>query len=95
MRVAARFFGKSDRSDLQTIVSEGRKFPDGLAVDAATGHLYWTNMNDRKAGTVQFCARPVGRNIMTIMPPGAHLRPAAAARYTERNCTGRTGKACA
>jgi hypothetical protein len=28
-----------DGSDLKTIVSEGRKLPDGLAVDAAAGHI--------------------------------------------------------
>ena len=33
-----------DGSDLRTLVSEGRKLPDGLAVDVAAGHLYWTNM---------------------------------------------------
>src|SRR6266850_487047 len=30
-----------DGSDLQTLVSEGRKLPDGLAVDVAAGNLYW------------------------------------------------------
>src|SRR4051812_47216230 len=33
-----------DGSDLKTIVVEGRRLPDGLAVDIAAGHLYWTNM---------------------------------------------------
>jgi len=30
-----------DGSDLKTIINEGRKFPDGLVVDAAAGHMYW------------------------------------------------------
>ena len=34
----------ADGSDLKTIVVEGRKIPDGLAVDVARGRLYWTNM---------------------------------------------------
>src|SRR6266496_2407463 len=39
----------ADGSDLKTIVEEGRKLPDGLAVDIAAGHLYWTNMGNPKA----------------------------------------------
>ena len=38
-----------DGSDLQTLVNEGRKLPDGLAVDVAAGHLYWTNMGNPNA----------------------------------------------
>ena len=39
-----------DGSDLKTLVSEGRKLPDGLAADAfVRGHLYWTNMGNPKA----------------------------------------------
>ncbi len=38
-----------DGSDLKMLVSEGRKLPDGLAVDIAAGHLYWTNMGNPKA----------------------------------------------
>ena len=29
-----------DGSDLKTIVNEGRKLPDGLALDVAAGHIY-------------------------------------------------------
>jgi 3-hydroxyacyl-CoA dehydrogenase len=65
-----------DGSDLQTIVSEGRKFPDGLTVDAAAGHLYWTNMNDRKANDGSILRSDLdGRNIMTIVPPGGAFTP--------------------
>jgi hypothetical protein len=61
---------------LQTIVSEGRKFPDGLTVDAAAGHLYWTNMNDRKANDGSILRSDLdGRNIMTIVPPGGTFTP--------------------
>ena len=65
-----------DGSDLQTIVSEGRKFPDGLTVDAAAGHLYWTNMNDRKANDGSILRSDLdGRNITTIVPPGGTFTP--------------------
>lgn len=37
-----------DGSDLKVIVEEGRKLPDGLAVDAAAAHLYWTNMGNQQ-----------------------------------------------
>jgi len=35
-----------DGSDLKTIVNEGRKLPDGVVVDVAAGHIYWTNMGN-------------------------------------------------
>ena len=35
-----------DGSDLKTIINEGRKLPDGLALDVDAGHIYWTNMGD-------------------------------------------------
>ena len=37
---------KADGSDLKTIVSEGRRLPDGIVVDVAAGHIYWTNMGN-------------------------------------------------
>lgn len=38
----------TDGSDLKTIVNRGRKFPDGLVLDVAAWHIYWTNMGDPK-----------------------------------------------
>ena len=35
-----------DGSDLKTIINKGRKLPDGLVLDVAAGHIYWTNMGD-------------------------------------------------
>ena len=35
-----------DGSDLKSILNEGRKLPDGLALDITAGHIYWTNMGD-------------------------------------------------
>ena len=40
---------KPDGSDLKTLVSEGRKLPDGIVVDVEAGHIYWTNMGSLKA----------------------------------------------
>jgi len=60
-----------DGSDLKTLVIEGRKLPDGLAVDVAAGHLYWTNMGNPKAndGSI-FRSDLDGRNMTTIIAPG-------------------------
>jgi DNA-binding beta-propeller fold protein YncE len=65
-----------DGSDLQTLVSEGRKLPDGLAVDVSAGHLYWTNMGNPKAndGSI-FRSDLDGRNMMTIVAPGDTFTP--------------------
>ena len=60
-----------DGTDLQTLVTEGRKLPDGLVVDVAAGHLYWTNMGNPKAndGSI-FRSDLDGRNMTTIIAPG-------------------------
>jgi hypothetical protein len=65
-----------DGSDLKTLVSEGRKLPDGLAVDIAAGHLYWTNMGNPKAndGSI-FRSDLDGRNMTTIIAPGDTFTP--------------------
>src|SRR5580692_8394700 len=43
-----------DGSNLKVILEEGRKLPDGLAIDAAAGHLYWTNMGKSEQKTLLF-----------------------------------------
>ena len=65
-----------DGSDLRTLVSEGRKLPDGLAVDVAGGHLYWTNMGNPKAndGTL-FRSDLEGKNLTTIVAAGGTFTP--------------------
>src|SRR5882724_7655591 len=65
-----------DGSDLKTLLIEGRKLPDGLAVDVAAGHLYWTNMGNPKAndGTI-FRSDLDGRNLTTIVAPGGTFTP--------------------
>jgi sugar lactone lactonase YvrE len=65
-----------DGSDLRTLVSEGRKLPDGLTADVAAGHLYWTNMGNPKAndGSI-FRSDLDGRNMTTIIAPGDTFTP--------------------
>ena len=44
------FSTNPDGTDRKVIVSGGR-LPDGIAIDAEAGHIYWTNMGvpDRNA----------------------------------------------
>ena len=65
-----------DGSDLKTIISEGRKRPDGLVLDVAAGHIYWTNMGDpkRKDGSIMRSDLN-GKNMITIVPPGGTFTP--------------------
>ena len=70
------FTSNPDGSDLQTIVNEGRKLPDGIVVDVAGGHIYWTNMGNPKAndGTIDR-ADLDGTNVTNIVPSGATWTP--------------------
>jgi DNA-binding beta-propeller fold protein YncE len=66
----------SDGSDLKTIVTEGRRLPDGVVVDVAAGHIYWTNMGNPNAndGSIER-ADLDGANITNIVPPGGTFTP--------------------
>lgn len=65
-----------DGSDLKTLISEGRKLPDGLVVDIAAGHLYWTNMGSLKANDGSILRSDLdGQNMTTIVPPGGTFTP--------------------
>ena len=65
-----------DGSDLKVIVEEGRKLPDGLAVDAAAGYLYWTNMGNLKANDGSILRSDLnGKHMTTIVPPGGTFTP--------------------
>ena len=65
-----------DGSDLKVIVNEGKRLPDGIVVDAAAGHLYWTNMGNPSAND-GFIERADfdGKNVTHIVPPGATFTP--------------------
>ena len=65
-----------DGSDLKTIVEEGRRLPDGLAVDIAAGHLYWTNMGNPKENDGTILRSDLdGANLKTIVAPGNTFTP--------------------
>jgi DNA-binding beta-propeller fold protein YncE len=65
-----------DGSDLKTIVEEGRKIPDGLVVDSAAGHMYWTNMGNPKTNDGSILRSDLdGKNMTTVVPPGATFTP--------------------
>jgi hypothetical protein len=70
------FSANPDGSDMKTIVSEGRRLPDGLVVDVAAGHLYWTNMGNPTAndGSIER-ANLDGSDVTHIIPPGATFTP--------------------
>jgi DNA-binding beta-propeller fold protein YncE len=66
----------ADGSDLKTVVVEGRKIPDGVAVGVAEGRLYWTNMGDPKANDGSILSSDLdGSRLITIVPPGATFTP--------------------
>ena len=65
-----------DGSGLKVVVEEGRKLPDGLAIDAAAGHLYWTNMGNLKANDGSIMRSNLdGTHVKTIVPPGSTFTP--------------------
>ena len=65
-----------DGSDLKTILTEGRRLPDGLVVDVEAGHLYWTNMGNPSAndGSIERSDLD-GTNPTTIVPAGGTHTP--------------------
>jgi len=64
-----------DGSDRKVIVT-GCRYPDGIAVDVAAGHIYWTNMGNPAAndGSIER-ADLDGRNRKTIVPQGGTFTP--------------------
>jgi sugar lactone lactonase YvrE len=66
----------TDGSDLKVLVEEGRKLPDGLAVDAGAGYLYLGNMGNLKADDGEILRYDLdGGHMTTIVPPGATFTP--------------------
>src|ERR1700682_5167548 len=65
-----------DGSDLKILVEEGRKLPDGLAVDVEAGHLYWTNMGNPKVNDGSILRSDLdGKHMATIVSPGGTFTP--------------------
>jgi hypothetical protein len=65
-----------DGSD-QTVIVSGAHLPDGIAVDAAAGHIYWTNMGSSPGtndGSIER-ADLDGRHRKMIVPPGVTFTP--------------------
>ena len=65
-----------DGSDRKVIVSDCR-LPDGIALDVAAGHIYWTNMGSSPSandGSIER-ADVDGKNRRVIIPPGATFTP--------------------
>jgi hypothetical protein len=64
-----------DGSDRKVIVTECR-YPDGIAVDVESGHIYWTNMGvpNLNDGSIER-ADLDGRNRETIIPQGGTFTP--------------------
>jgi hypothetical protein len=61
----------------QKVIVDGCHLPDGIAVDTAAGHIYWTNMGispGKNDGSIER-ADLDGRNRKTIVPPGATFTP--------------------
>jgi DNA-binding beta-propeller fold protein YncE len=63
-------------SDLTVVIPGGLKHPDGLVLDPARGHLYWTNMGNpvKNDGSI-FRSDLDGGNISVIVPPGDTFTP--------------------
>src|SRR6201996_7412327 len=64
-----------DGADRKVIVTECR-YPDGIAVDVAAGHIYWTNMGNPAAddGSIER-ADLDGQNRKTIVAQGGTFTP--------------------
>jgi sugar lactone lactonase YvrE len=66
----------TDGSDRKVIVSEAH-LPDGIAIDVAAGHIYWTNMGSSPAvndGSIER-ADLDGKNRRVIVPRGTTFTP--------------------
>src|SRR3984957_12025689 len=66
----------TDGSDKKTIVT-GCRLPDGIAVDVAAGHIYWTNMGSSPSANDGSIERADidGKNRRVIVPPGGTFTP--------------------
>jgi hypothetical protein len=65
-----------DGSDVRVLVSGRSGTPDGIAVDTAGGHIYWTIMGRPREddGRIER-ADLAGGNLTTVVPPGGTFTP--------------------
>jgi DNA-binding beta-propeller fold protein YncE len=65
-----------DGTDLKVLVDGRRQIPDGIVVDTAAQHIYWTNMGKPKKedGTVERVNLD-GSNLTTVVPMGGAFTP--------------------
>jgi sugar lactone lactonase YvrE len=65
-----------DGTDRQIVLGGLNRLPDGIQVDVARGHIYWTNMGwlGRNDGSIQRVDLD-GRNVRTIVRKGATFTP--------------------
>src|SRR5271170_3746666 len=64
-----------DGTDRKVLVTDCR-LPDGIVVDVAAGHIYWTNMGvpNKNDGSIER-AELDGKHRTTIIPPGGTFTP--------------------
>jgi sugar lactone lactonase YvrE len=68
---------RTDGSELRTVVADCPRHPDGIAIDARSGHIYWTNMGSdfkRADGSIER-ARLDGSERRTIVAEGLTFTP--------------------
>jgi sugar lactone lactonase YvrE len=65
-----------DGSDRAVISAPAMRTPDGIVIDAAAGHIYWTNMGvpHQPDGSIDRCDLD-GGNRVSIVPQGATFTP--------------------
>jgi sugar lactone lactonase YvrE len=67
----------SDGTGIRTVVANCPEHPDGIAIDAQAGHLYWTNMGrdfNLPDGSIERCNLD-GSDRRTIVPAGKTFTP--------------------
>jgi sugar lactone lactonase YvrE len=71
-----RVFSVNPDGTDRKLIATGGRLPDGIAIDAEAGHLYWTNMGvpSRNDGSIERVDLD-GRNRTTIIPEGATFTP--------------------
>jgi sugar lactone lactonase YvrE len=67
---------QTDGSDSKSIVKLSGGGPDGIAIDGAAGHVYWTNMGKVNADDGSIMRADFdGANLITVVPAGGTFTP--------------------